>query len=287
MKNKTKKILAGLGLGLVGAVTLTGCTSDITFNQADLDKVISEVTEYLETQNNYSSEFASNVLNNMLIQTKFDLARTKGLTCESDTSILDVFGNVTRNVVTNLRMFYDDKTKTNKGWSWLEENESKTYYEIAYNSDTKEYNITNYDLTNRTYTSKTQTNDILENNFLVEYYFENFVDRIISIVYGENQDCMVGNVTMEKVGDNHYRFKFIYAYERELNYEEYGYYSCLDTEEWCLEFENNKLSKIEGLGTINYDDRSVTSQFGNMNILWDTGDFTVDTSECTEVPAGE
>ena len=78
MKEKTKKILAGIGVGLTlgtAGAFMTGCSSDITFNQKDLDQAISNINEYLETQNNYSSEFARNTLNGYLMNALNDSAR--------------------------------------------------------------------------------------------------------------------------------------------------------------------------------------------------------------------
>lgn len=67
---KKKKLLLGLTLGSIMSTApfLTACSSDITFNQTDLDKAIKNVNEYLEIQNNYSSEFAKNVLNDYLLK---------------------------------------------------------------------------------------------------------------------------------------------------------------------------------------------------------------------------
>lgn len=60
----------GLALGAVMATTplITGCSSDITFNQSDLDNLISNADTYLTAQNNYSSEYAKNVLSDYLIR---------------------------------------------------------------------------------------------------------------------------------------------------------------------------------------------------------------------------
>ena len=69
MKNKSKKILAGLGIGLAltSATMLTGCTSDITFNQKDLDNAIENVNSYLTNKQNNDSEYVRNTLNELLI----------------------------------------------------------------------------------------------------------------------------------------------------------------------------------------------------------------------------
>ena len=69
MKTKTKKILAGLGIGLAlgSSAMLTGCSSDITFNQKDLDNAISNVNAYLESTQNNNSEYVKNALNELLI----------------------------------------------------------------------------------------------------------------------------------------------------------------------------------------------------------------------------
>lgn len=69
MKKKSKLIM-GLALGAVMATIplITGCSSDITFNQSDLDNLISNADTYLTAQNNYSSEYAKNVLSDYLIR---------------------------------------------------------------------------------------------------------------------------------------------------------------------------------------------------------------------------
>ena len=67
---KKKNLLMGLTIGALMATTplVTACKSDITFNQDDLNTAISNINEYLETQNNYNSEFAKNVLNDYLLK---------------------------------------------------------------------------------------------------------------------------------------------------------------------------------------------------------------------------
>lgn len=95
MRNKTKKILAGLGIGLTltgGGLLMTGCKSDIEFNQKDLDLAISNVNEYLETQNNYSSEFARNTLNGYLMNAVLDSSR-KSFEIITDSYFYNAYGD--------------------------------------------------------------------------------------------------------------------------------------------------------------------------------------------------
>ena len=47
MKFKTKKILAGVTMGITGALALTGCASDIAITQEDLDKTLEGVNNHL------------------------------------------------------------------------------------------------------------------------------------------------------------------------------------------------------------------------------------------------
>lgn len=57
MKNRTKKILAIVGMGLVGMSLLTGCgSSDVSVNQADLEKTMSNANTYFENLNSSISD---------------------------------------------------------------------------------------------------------------------------------------------------------------------------------------------------------------------------------------
>ncbi|MBQ7351557.1 MAG: hypothetical protein IJW59_01635 [Clostridia bacterium] len=60
--NKTKKIIAGACLGLVGMGCLAGCDSKINIDQQALNNAITQTNDYFEMQNNYTSDVAENVL---------------------------------------------------------------------------------------------------------------------------------------------------------------------------------------------------------------------------------
>ena len=128
MKSKTKKILSGVCLGAIMATTplFAGCTSDITFNQGDLDKALVNINEYLETQNNYNSDFAKNCLMNYLID---------GANSTSNT--------------TNFSVTYSYKEKTkqqgNTTVSEVQYNNTVRFQEVEFNQETKKYKSTTYE----------------------------------------------------------------------------------------------------------------------------------------------
>lgn len=70
MKNK---LIVGLTLGAVMATAplFAGCSSDITFNQSDLDNLVNNANVYLENQNNYDADYGKNVLNTYIVDGLF------------------------------------------------------------------------------------------------------------------------------------------------------------------------------------------------------------------------
>ena len=57
MKNKSKKILAGIGIGVMGALALTGCSMSDE-QQAALDKVVGKVDKVIELVENQNRELS-------------------------------------------------------------------------------------------------------------------------------------------------------------------------------------------------------------------------------------
>lgn len=70
MKNK---LIVGLTLGAVMATAplFAGCSSDISFNQSDLDNLVNNANVYLENQNNYDADYSKNVLNTYIVDGLF------------------------------------------------------------------------------------------------------------------------------------------------------------------------------------------------------------------------
>ena len=94
MKNKTKKILAGVGLGIVGVGCLTGCSAELTDTQKD--KIMS-VVENSDTFMNESLELLKESNQKLDKESAFGLLRLAIKRLE--TNAQDVFKNLKINVV--------------------------------------------------------------------------------------------------------------------------------------------------------------------------------------------
>lgn len=170
MKNKTKKILASVGLIIASCGLLAGCTSDITFNQKDLDNLMNNATTYLETQNNYSSEFVRNSLNNYLINGLENAINEKNISYTSTTEML-YYGNT---IYTETFKF----KKTNDGQTikeFVQTEDGTTYREIAIN---KEENTTTYDAITYIQEGEEKTYTVVENSSNIERLYVDFVDYV-------------------------------------------------------------------------------------------------------------
>lgn len=213
MKNKTKKTLAGLGLGLVGALSLTGCASDIVFNQADLDKAINGVNEYLETQNNYSSEFARNMLNDSIVKAVFKAMETNNYSIKNTQIVKDALGNIYYNTTSTNSVSYDKNTNIAKIYDIYtegvgEQSETKAYYkEVQFvQSDDSEYGLSykvkDYNLTDKTYTEEITGGYVNEMEFMS---LQSSLNQFLLKINGSN---ILGDVVMNKIDENTNEFFF-------------------------------------------------------------------------------
>lgn len=281
MKNKTKKLLLGLGLGLIGATTLTGCTSDIVFNQSDLDNAITGINNYLDTQNNYSSEFARNTLNNMLIKSAFKATQVTSYSQTINESFKDDAGNIINTATSTAKIYYDKNTNTSKifststsGYGYNQE----LYSETNYNSNSKLYTTKVYNPKDKTWyetTSSTYQND--------QYLLPSTLDERISeyLIIVNETDKLVGDITMEKINDNTYNFYFArhYLISAGPAYGEDEDEMMEFIENYQLRFQNGELVYINA--SVRCDFMIEGLQYGELTIDWDCEDFTIDTSECT------
>lgn len=279
MKNKTKKILAGLGLGLIGATTLTGCTSDIVFNQSDLDNAITGINNYLDTQNNYSSEFARNTLNNMLIKSAFKATQVTSYSQTANESFKDDAGNIVNTATSTAKIYYDKNTNTSKIFSTSTYGYKELYSETNYNSNSKLYTTKVYNPKDKTWyetTSSTYQNDQL----LLPSTLDERINEYLIIV--SETDKLVGDITMEKINDNTYNFYFARHYSIDAGSawgEDLAGQPMEFTENYQLRFTNGEFTYVKVTMRCDFQFQGIS--FAELNIDWNCEDFTIDTSECT------
>ena len=147
MTNKTKKILAGLALGVIGAGTLTGCTSDIVFNQEDLNNAINNVNTYLDTQNGYSSEMAKNTLFGLLMKGLTESLEETSVQINFSDKAYTTYGELsTRNE--EFKYYYDKERGLTKIYasntSQGSVSDDKLYQEITEIPNSDNYNVITY-----------------------------------------------------------------------------------------------------------------------------------------------
>ena len=150
--NKFKKVFMAVPL-LVGSLfSATACSSNVKFNQEDLDKVMEETREYLESQNNYSSEFAKNRILAYL---------TKGIDKLDDSYVnfaisgvfqeKDAFGNIIDETNFEYKIYIDKTTNTSK--SYLKNGTQEMYgiMKFSVEDGTPEYELKVYDVATKKY----------------------------------------------------------------------------------------------------------------------------------------
>ena len=280
MKNKTKKLLTGLGLGLLGAITLTGCTSDIVFNQSDLDKAITGINTYLDTQNNYSSEFARNTLNDLLIKASFKATQVTSYSQTGIETFKDDIGNIINSSTGIEKIYHDKNSNTTKIYRTDNNNSVDIYSETQYNSNSRSYTTKVYDLKDKEWyetTSSTYQND----PHLLSYTLDERINEYLIIV--SETDKLVGDITMEKINDNTYDFYFARHYSIDASEggwgEGFAGQMMEYIENYQLRFTNGEFTSVKL--TVRCDFQFPGIFFGELNLDWNCNDFTVDTSKCT------
>lgn len=211
MKNKTKKLLAGIGLGLIGATTLTGCASDIVFNQKDLDKAINGINNYLETQNNYSSEFARNMLNDSIVRAVFKAMETDSYSMKNTQIVKDALGNLIDEQCSDCNVFYNHETNKAKIHNFYSINGEITdvlYKEVEFvpaenpNDDPPAYKVKTFDLDAKTYT------EIINDEYRSEAEYMSLQSMLNNFLIQINGSDIIGDVVMDRIDENTNEFFF-------------------------------------------------------------------------------
>lgn len=155
MGKKSKKLIAGLGVGLAltGGLMFAGCSSDITFNQEDLDRTLANINNYLELTQNHDEKYVKMELNKLLM----------------DGVINSIGDNTVAYSLTSAK--YKDGEKT-----VLVDN---VYKRAVENKVVKEY-VASKDGLNKTYTERTKTDEGIE---IYKYELSNGTKTVTSNLY--------------------------------------------------------------------------------------------------------
>lgn len=149
---KLKRKLLTLAVVASSLVATTACSSNIKFNQDDLDKVMEQTQEYLEAQNNYSTEFARNYLIDYL---------TKGIDSLDDNFVstkysieskqYDVFSNLIESENVTYKSYKSGDT-VKLYMKAAENEEAYATFKLIKNSTEYKYEVKLYDIQSKKYT---------------------------------------------------------------------------------------------------------------------------------------
>ena len=178
MKNKTKKMLAGIAMGVMGALSFTGCSGDISISQEELNKTIDGVNQhfvtieegidkYFNNQNNIiAGEEAKSVFVNMMSEAYFNALNVKDITLKANVKQYDAFGIETYNDTMTYKQYYDTEKHVIKCLG-----SDNFYQEIIVNmnaTDGKNYTIRYYNLEEKTYKEYIETRSF--DSYISRYY---------------------------------------------------------------------------------------------------------------------
>lgn len=267
MKNKTKKILAGLCLGVtLGAsgFMLSGCTSDITFNQKDLDTAIKNVNEYLETQNNYSSEFARNTLNGYLMDAMKDCVNSTSLRVSQNLTQIDVYGN---KKVSNMGeyKFYLENGKSKEQFV----DDTRTIYKESVLGEDGKYDCVTYNKEGSSKTYITENDQVTTNPVNRTVMFNNYNSAIMYVYNLLNAEELTFEDFIMETENNVVKFNAI-----AMNVE-HGHYGNFE-----MQFTNGKLTKVVGIESAK-EGNGISLYRMEINIEHNVADFTFDTTGYT------
>lgn len=277
---KFKRKLLTLAVAASALVGTTACSSNIKFNQDDLDKVLVQTQEYLESQNNYSTEFARNYLIDYL---------AKGIDSLDDNFVStkysiegkqqDIFGNVIDSDTMTYKSYKDGNTvklyyKSGSEEAYLTikliKNDTEYKYETKYyDVATKKYVtqvIDVYDLQSGAVVEDGESFDEVASTMPIAILagsISNVINLYTSIytVVAENPQM---NVVMDKVGDTKTVFTLVGT-------EAEGLENCLTK----ITFENGYMTEWEVVNLGDGDD-FYGAETQKMNIEYNISNFELD-----------
>ncbi len=280
MKNKGKKLLAGLGIGvaLASATMLTGCTSDITFNQEDLDNAINNVNSYLTNKQNNDSEYVRNNLNELIIN---GMNNSVGLKSIAYNVVTETYSNglmldkttttYKRNLENNMLKVYYNTAENRKNTHYIEA--TRKQVENSYYFDVEEYKINSEN--QKTY-EKTENLSDISSKVLRDNFYADYVGVYSSIIATLNYESLTWNDFVKSTDGEVVTYKCT-----AVNSNYVGSSSIVGS--MILQFKNNKITMMEitnvGFESLNYSDEyfkvSYVFDYENENIVFDKTGFDI------------
>lgn len=242
---KIKSKLLTLAVAACALVGTAGCSSNIKFNQEDLDKVMKETQEYLEAQNNYSTEFARNQLIDYLakgidslddnfVNTKYSIEAKQR----------DIFGNLIESESITYKNYKDGDTV--KLYANDGENEAFVTFKLIKNDTEYKYEIKMYDVATKKYTTHVvdangvQASADLEGEMMETALISTLLGSITNVVnlYSNVYTVVTSNpqmnVVMDKISESKTVFTLVVTETEDLE-------DCLTK----LTFENGYMTEWE------------------------------------------
>lgn len=271
MKNKMKKIFAGVGIGLAigSSAMLTGCSSDITFNQADLDNVISNVNSYLENTQNNNSEYVRNTLNELIVNGMNNAVGTNNIAynVEIEEYVDGLMRSKTtttykRNVGNDTIKVYYNTTGGEKNTNYIEATRKKVN-NISYSYDVEEYKINSAN--EKSYEKKENVSDISP-IILTDNFYADYVGVYSSLIANFHYESLVWDDFIKSTDGDVETYKCTAINPNVAGSSIVG--------NLVLQFKNKKITKIEILNTdfksLNYGD-----YYGKITYIFDYENETI------------
>lgn len=287
MKGKFKKVLAGIAMGLVGAVALTGCSltgSDLNINQGELDKLIGGVNQFIEVQNTKQS--AKEKLEYLLMQSKFANEISKGYQMNTSMVAIDKYG-IENGFDVSQKIFMDEETETFKFWGKWNGNDigEVELYDKAVSVEEGGYEKTRYNLTDKTYAQVDEFESLGYGSYVP---MERVINSLLTCINNNSETCKTTEIFMKNLSDNKIQFDFMFWMEYTETNGGSGEDNVIYSEVYSLIFENDKLASYNM--TYCYDvgnGNSISKYLNKIDFTYNTGDFEIDTSDFTLVEADE
>lgn len=296
MKEKTKKIFAGIGLGLTLASCglLAGCSSDITFNQKDLDNLMNNANVYLENQNEYSTEIAKSMFNSLFENFIIESANFNSYKETTNQTNIDIFGNEIGFCAEEITSYFDEEQNlTKQKMTYNDSSLTETlngYREIVYDDTAvaeEKYVVTTFDIENNSKKVEKAVNWSSFRDFKLTYFVgeseRSFGKEIVTPsmrvqeIYNNYDMENIEQISMQKLGSNEYKFVCSLESGSDESFKMNNNFEVV--------FKEGKLSSIHLYAVQFYEGTIEFSAIGDMKFEWNIENFVVDTSACVEVGA--